>query len=94
MIETITDNLSVLLVILPLFAAFLLPIFSRKAKFADYMAIAVGVLFFIGAGYLTVVVLGQNGTDITYSLGGWTAPWGIELWTCQEVCSRKTPKKS
>jgi len=81
MIETITDNLSVLLVILPLFAAFLLPVFSGKTKFADYMAIAVGVLFFIGAGYLTVVVLGQNGADITYSLGGWTAPWGIELKT-------------
>lgn len=81
MIDIITDNISVLVVILPLFVAFVLPIFSGNAKFVDYAAIVVGVLFFIGAGYLTYVVLGQNGADSIYCLGGWPAPWGIELKT-------------
>jgi multicomponent Na+:H+ antiporter subunit D len=81
MIDIITDNLSVLIVILPLFVAFVLPTISKKVKLVEYMAILVGVLLLVAVGYLTYIVLGQKGKSITYNLGGWPAPWGIELKT-------------
>ena len=33
----------------------------------------------VGAGYLASIVLMQKGIPIIYSLGGWSALWGIEL---------------
>ncbi len=81
MIETITENLSVIIVILPLFVAFVLPTYLKKIKLVDYSAIFASVLLLVGVGYLTHIVLSQNGLPILYSLGGWSAPWGIELKT-------------
>ena len=79
MISTIKTNLPIFVVIIPLFIAFILPTFARRLKLVEGLIISVETLWLISAIYLAYLVLLQNGTPIIYSLGGWVAPWGIEL---------------
>src|SRR5574344_1085996 len=79
MIETITANLPVFVVIIPIFIAIILPIFARRIRLVEGLVIFAEVLWLISIGYLVSIVLKQNGVPIIYSMGGWVAPWGIEL---------------
>lgn len=79
MISVIKINLPVFVVIIPLFIAFILPTFARRLKLVEGLVISTGALWLLAAGYLVSMVLLQNDSPIIYSMGGWTAPWGIEL---------------
>ena len=79
MIASITANLPVFVVIAPLFVAFVLPTFARRMRLVEGLVIFVETLGLVGAGYLASIVLRQKGIPIIYQLGGWPAPWGIEL---------------
>ena len=79
MISTITSNLPVFVVIIPLFVAFVLPTFSRRMNLVEGFLISAETLWVLGAGYLASMVFLQNGSPIIYTMGGWEAPWGIEL---------------
>ena len=79
MAEIITNNLPVFIVILPLFVAFLLPTFSKRVKAAENAVILTGLMLLAGAGCLTYLIAGKNGTSFIHNMGGWPAPWGIEL---------------
>ncbi|NMB26018.1 MAG: hypothetical protein GX986_10855 [Firmicutes bacterium] len=79
MTAIITANLPVFVVIAPLFVAFVLPTLARRIRLVESLVIFVEVLGLVGAGYLASIVLMQKGIPLIYSLGGWSAPWGIEL---------------
>ena len=79
MIDAIKINLPVFVVIIPLFVAFILPTFGRRLKLVETLVISVEGLWLLSAGYLAAIVLLQNGLPIIYNMGGWQAPWGIEL---------------
>jgi multicomponent Na+:H+ antiporter subunit D len=79
MTATIKANLPVFVVIAPLFVAFVLPTFARRIRLVESLVIAVGVLGLLGTGYLASLILIEKGIPIIYSMGGWSAPWGIEL---------------
>lgn len=79
MTATIIPNLPVFVVIAPLFVAFILPTFARRMRLVEGLVIMVEVLGFVGAIYLASVVLAQKDIPMIYHLGGWPAPWGIEL---------------
>lgn len=79
MISIINTNLPVFVIIIPLFIAILLPVISRRIKLVEGLVISAETLWLIGAVYLASMVLLQNGIPIIYSMGGWLAPWGIEL---------------
>ena len=79
MTASIIANLPVFVVIAPLFVGFILPTFSRRMRLVEGLVILVEALGLVGAGYLAFIVLAQKGVPILYSLGGWPAPWGIEL---------------
>jgi multicomponent Na+:H+ antiporter subunit D len=79
MIATITSNLPIFIVIIPLFIAVLLPVLSRRIKLVEGLVISTETIWLLAAGYLASMVLLQNGIPIIYNLGGWLAPWGIEL---------------
>ena len=71
----IEQNLSLLLVVLPLLAA---PIAAMlpNGRMPWLLALAVSWLCFIFAVWQLMVVI--DGDVIQYSLGGWAPPWGIE----------------
>lgn len=79
MISTIKSNLPVFVVIIPLFLAFVLPTFSRRIKLVEGLVISVETLWLLAASYLAYMVLLKNGSPIIYNMGGWLAPWGVEL---------------
>lgn len=79
MIAAIKANLPVFFIITPLFAAFLLPTFARRMRWVEGVVILVETILFVGAGYMAAILLAQKGIPIIYSMGGWQAPWGIEL---------------
>lgn len=79
MTAAITANLPVFVVIAPLFVAFILPPLARRMRLVENLVIFIEVLGLVGAGYLVSIVLRQKGIPIIYQLGGWPAPWGIEL---------------
>ena len=79
MIDAIKINLPVFVVIIPLFIAFILPTLGSRLKLVEALVISVEGLWLLAAGYLAAIVLLQNGIPIIYSMGGWQAPWGIEL---------------
>ena len=72
-------NLPVFAVIAPLFAAFILPTFARRIRMVESLVIAIEALGLLAAGYLASLTLMQKAIPIIYSMGGWPAPWGIEL---------------
>ena len=74
----ITANLPVFLIILPLIAAFILPTIARRQRLQENLLLVVGSLGLLGAGYLVYLVM-HGGISSVYQMGGWPAPWGIEL---------------
>lgn len=78
MISSITANLPVFVVIAPLFVAFILTTFARRIRLVEGLVIFIEVLGLTGAGFLAVNVFIKN-IPIIYQMGGWPAPWGIEL---------------
>ena len=78
MISSITTNLPVFVVIAPLFVAFILTTFARRIRLVEGFVIFIEVLGLTGAGILAVNVFIKN-IPIIYQMGGWSAPWGIEL---------------
>lgn len=79
MISTIKSNLPVFVVIIPLFLAFVLPTFSSRIKLVEGLVISVETLWLLAASYLAYMVLLKNVSPIIYNMGGWLAPWGVEL---------------
>ena len=79
MIDTITANLPIFIVILPLFVAFILPTILRKVRLVEALVFLVGLLFAVGTVWLAFILMNRNGVPIPYEPGGWSAPWGIEL---------------
>lgn len=79
MTTAITANLPVFIVIAPLFVSFLLTTFAKRIRLVENLVLSVETLGLIGAGYLAYIVLIQKGAPIIYQMGGWPAPWGIEL---------------
>ena len=79
MMDTLTTNLPIFIVIAPLFLAFILPTISRKIRLVEVSVFVVGFLFAVGTIWLSFMLINQNGVPIIYELGGWSAPWGIEL---------------
>jgi len=77
-ISSITANLPVFVVIAPLFVAFILTTFARRIRLVEGLVIFIEVLGLTGAGFLAVNVFIKN-IPIIYQMGGWPAPWGIEL---------------
>ena len=77
--DTLTTNLPIFIVIAPLFLAFILPTISRKIRLVEVSVFVVGFLFAVGTIWLSFMLINQNGVPIIYELGGWSAPWGIEL---------------
>ena len=73
----IYDDFPALIVILPLFAAFTVPIigyFSKKTV-PYFVSLATFIAFIISIFNLQTVM--SSGT-ISYTMGGWEPPWGIE----------------
>ena len=79
MTAAITANLPIFVVIAPLFVAFVLPTLARRMRLVENLVIFVEVLGLVVAGYLASIVFMQKGIPIIYTLGGWPAPWGIEI---------------
>ena len=79
MTTLIRANLPVSVVIAPLFVAFILPPLARRIRLVEALALLGAVLGLGGAGYLASIVLTQQENPFIYQLGGWPAPWGIEL---------------
>jgi len=77
-ISSVTANLPVLVVIAPLFVAFLLTTFARRIRLVEVLVVFIGILVLVGAGFLAAGV-SINKSAIMYQVGGWPAPWGIEL---------------
>ena len=70
-------NNSVLLIIIPLFAAFLLPLFGKVGK---YGARTFTALVFLGTAiYALLILLGLKEPQLVI-LGGWQPPFGIHLY--------------
>lgn len=79
MTDSFTANLPVYVIIAPLFVAIVLPTFARLKRLVQGLVLLVGVLGVAGTGYLAYMVLSKEGFPMIYSMGGWPAPWGIEL---------------
>mgnify|MGYP000955023387 CR=1 FL=1 len=79
MISAMKMNISVFVIVIPLFIAFVLPTFGHHLKLVEGLVLSTETIWLLGAGYLASVVLLKDGIPIIYSLGGWAAPWGIEL---------------
>lgn len=73
------DNLAVLVVVALLSTAYIMPLLTKIRRFrvAEYFAVAMLGLALSGGIYLAREIL-LHGT-FTYAVGGWPAPWGIEL---------------
>lgn len=72
---TLLDHLPVLAVLLPLFSAPLCVLFDRPL--AGWV-IALGAAWLSFAAAIGLLVQVQAGGPISYHLGGWPPPWGIE----------------
>jgi len=54
--SSVTANLPVLVVIAPLFVAFILTTFARRIRLVEGLVIFIGILGFVGAGFLAANV--------------------------------------
>lgn len=79
MTAMIADNLPVLVIIVPLFIGVVLPVFARRLRLVEGMVVLAEALGLVGAGFLAYMVVTRKGADWIYQVGGWPAPWGIEL---------------
>lgn len=79
MATAISENLPVLLVVMLLSTAYILPVLTRVRRFrlVEIFSILALCLTLVGGAYLAKEVL-HNGS-FHYQVGGWPAPWGIEL---------------
>lgn len=75
----IADNLPAFVIIVPLFVGVVLPVFARRLRLVEGLVVLAEAAGLAGAGFLAYIVFAQKGTDWVYQLGGWPAPWGIEL---------------
>ena len=75
----IRDNLPVLIVVTLLSSAYVMPLLTKVRRFrlAEFFAVFMIGLALTGGIYLAQGIL-QHGS-FTYAVGGWAAPWGIEL---------------
>ena len=69
MTALIRTNLPVLVVIAPLFVAFILPPLARRIRLVEALAFLATVFGFGAAGYLAAVVFAQKGSPFIYQLG-------------------------
>ncbi|MGI6537559.1 MAG: complex I subunit 5 family protein [Caldicoprobacterales bacterium] len=72
-------NLPVFIVVIPMFVAFMLPTFARRIKWIEGTVAAVKLLGLAAAAWLAHMVLYEKDFPVKYIMGGWPAPWGIEL---------------
>ena len=79
MTATLKQHLPVLLVVSPLLVAYILPVLFRRTRLIRGLTVAIVALGLLGAGYLAIFLLPSVGSSIVYGVGGWSAPWGIEL---------------
>ncbi len=79
MAGVIRENISVLIVVALLSTAYAMPLLTkiRRFKVAEYFAVFMLGLALSGGVYLAREIL-HNGA-FSYAVGGWPAPWGIEL---------------
>jgi multicomponent Na+:H+ antiporter subunit D len=79
MVGAISENLSVLIVVALLSTAYIMPLLTkiRRFKVAEFFAVFMLGLALSGGVYVASEIL-HNGSFI-YAVGGWSAPWGIEL---------------
>src|SRR5690554_2421393 len=74
----ISSNTPILIVLVLLFSAYLLPIFSKKRyKIVKWLTVVSESVLVIGGIYLAWKVLTTG--QFNYILGGWEPPWGLEL---------------
>ncbi|HBN95658.1 MAG TPA: monovalent cation/H+ antiporter subunit D family protein, partial [Firmicutes bacterium] len=75
----ISENLAVLIVVALLSTAYIMPLLTKIGRFrvAEFFAVFMLALALSGGVYLAREIL-HNGA-FTYAVGGWPAPWGIEL---------------
>lgn len=78
-IDIIIENLPVFLVIIPFIVAFIIPTFSKRVGLVEGVVLSAETLWFLSAALLAGLVLLVNKQPIVYNMGGWEAPWGIEL---------------
>lgn len=73
----ILHHLPVLTIVVPLITAVIIPIIGRKSRLACWILATVVTCFALVSAILMLntVVVGGN---ISYWLGGWAPPWGIE----------------
>jgi len=71
----ILTNLPALQIVVPLLSAPLCVIFRRTSVVYGIALVASWIAFAIAAGLLHQVLTGGT---ISYELGGWAPPWGIE----------------
>lgn len=79
MTAAIQAHLPVFVVIAPLFVSFVLSPMARRFRLVQGLVVGVEALGLLFAAYLAGMVIAAKGVPIIYSLGGWPAPWGIEL---------------
>lgn len=79
MVDAIRENLPVLIVVTLLSSAYIMPLLTKIRRFpvAEFFAVAILSLALTGGTFVAREVL-HNGV-FTYPVGGWPAPWGIEL---------------
>lgn len=79
MLSQIIEDIPVLLVLVLLLGAFLLPVFIKGArmKTVNAVVIATEAVALLGSLYLIRLALDRGSS--TYTMGGWAAPWGIEI---------------
>ncbi len=75
----IRDNIAVLIVVALLSTAYIMPLLTRIRRFrvAEFIAVGMLGLALSGGIYLAREILHHGA--FTYAVGGWPAPWGIEL---------------
>jgi len=73
------SHLPVFAVVVPLFFAYLMPLFARWRKnWCAPTAVAVLAFTFVSSLFLTRLVLSDG--PFFYRMGNWAAPWGIEFY--------------
>ncbi len=75
----IQSQLPILILAIPLFAAFLISITMGKSKAAVYFILVAAMAASFIASCMTLLQVVSSGRSIHYHLGGWSPPFGIEL---------------
>lgn len=73
----ILQHLPVLVIVVPLISCVVIPIVGRVNRFACWV-IATVISFFCFLGSVQLLNIVTNRGKISYWLGGWEPPWGIE----------------